>query len=158
MGKIWLETTDGRLIHLPVVGDDINTPDDVIRIPTSVLMNMDRCYDGQIEVVSPTHGTIIFDFEPSGRTGSCNQCGQCCSHPVDACLHPTGDCGYPYRADIDCHACQYLTVFKVNKWGQKDNTECSLRANILNTFKGCTMFPTKPSEIKPHMTNCGYSF
>ena len=28
MGKIWLQTTDDRLIHLPIVGDDFNSPDD----------------------------------------------------------------------------------------------------------------------------------
>ena len=39
MGKIWLETTDGRLIHLPIVEDDFNSPDDAIRIPTSEFQN-----------------------------------------------------------------------------------------------------------------------
>lgn len=155
MGKIWLEDTGGRLIHLPIVGDDFNTPDDPEKISTSILTSVNKCFGQQIQVIHPTYGTIIFDFRPLGIIGSCNQCGQCCSHPVDACPYPTGDCGYPYRADIDCHACQYLTVFKVNKWGLKDNTECSLYADILNRFKGCA-YP--PDEILSHMTNCGYSF
>jgi hypothetical protein len=27
MGVIWLQTSDGKLIHLPVVGSDVNSPD-----------------------------------------------------------------------------------------------------------------------------------
>ena len=78
MGKIWLQTDSGKLIHLPVVGEDINTPDDPQIIPTSLLSNqvLNRCFDDPITVTSPTHGEITFDFSSPGRTGSCNSCGQ----------------------------------------------------------------------------------
>ena len=153
MGKIWVQRSDGRVIHLPIVEDDFNTPDDPIVLPPVLAVN--RCYNQQIQVVHPTLGTITFDFMPPGLTGSCNQCGHCCSHLVEDCPHPTGDCGWPYNADIDAHACQYLTVLKKNKWPQAGNTECSLYADILNTFKGCA-YP--PDVIDPLWINCGYSF
>ena len=110
MGKIWLETTDNRLIHLPIVGDDFNSPDDAIKIPTAVLINRNRCFSGTIQIVSPQYGTITFDFTEDGRTGSCNQCGQCCTHPADACPNP-GNCGWPLRTIPrmpDFHACEYF--------------------------------------------------
>ena len=44
MGKIWLETIDGNLIHLPIVGEDFNSPDNAVKIPTSIVINMARCY------------------------------------------------------------------------------------------------------------------
>lgn len=34
MGKIWLETSYGKLIHLPVRGDDVNSPDDPLGLST----------------------------------------------------------------------------------------------------------------------------
>lgn len=154
MGKIWLQTTDGRLIHLPIVGEDKNTPDDPVKIPVSIIGGVNRCYSQQIQVVHPSKGTIVFDFKQgSPLIGSCNQCGQCCTHPVNACKSPAGECGWPYRANINAHACQYLKVIRLNKWGQAGNSECSIYADILNRFKGCA-FP--PEELKPHMTSCGY--
>ena len=155
MGKIWVQTSSGRLIHLPIVEDDFNTPDDPVKIPTSVL-SITRHRSGTIQIVSPEHGTVTFDFDVAGRTGSCNECGRCCSHPAGSCSDP--DCGYVLNADLDYHVCQYLTIFKNNKWGLKDNTECSLGTGLINTFKGCTMGPNGPSEMHPHMTNCGFSF
>jgi len=159
MGKIWLETTDGRLIHLPIVGDDFNSPDDAIRIPTGVMINRDRCFSGTIQIVSPQYGTITFDFTQPGRTGTCNQCGQCCTHPADACPNP-GNCRWPLRTIPrmpDFHACQYLTILKANKWGDPANTECSIHTDLINTFKGCMLFPWE-NEMKPHMTSCGFSW
>ena len=156
MGKIWVQTSSGRIIHLPIVEDDVNTADDPIVLPE--MLSVNRCYDANIQVVHPILGTITFEFAPSGRTGSCNQCGVCCSHPVADCPHPEGDCGYPLNTDIDFHVCQYLVINKWRKWGQAGNTECSLGTDIINNFKGCTLFPSVPAEIKSHMTNCGYSF
>lgn len=159
MGKIWLETTDGRLIHLPIVGDDFNSPDDAERIPTSILVNRNRCFSELIEVVSPQYGTITFDFTEPGRTGSCNQCGQCCTHPVDQCP-AGGDCAWPLRQiqnHDDVHACQHLTIFKDNKWGDPGNTECSIYTDLINTYKGC-MYPLTQEKIKPWMFSCGFSW
>jgi len=156
MGKIWVQTPNGRIIHLPIVEDDFNTADDPIVLPA--MLSINRCYDANIQVVHPTLGTITFEFAPLGRTGSCNQCGVCCSHPVADCPYPEGGCGYPLHPDLDFHVCQYLVIYKWRKWGDAGNTECSLGTDIMNNFKGCTLFPTVPAEIKSHMTNCGYSF
>ena len=156
MGKIWVQTPSGRVIHLPIVEDDVNTADDPIVLPE--MLSVNRCYYSNIQVVHPTLGTITFEFAPSGRMGSCNQCGVCCSHPVADCPHPEGDCGYLPHPDIDFHVCQYLVINKWRKWGDAANTECSLGTDIMNSSKGCTLFPTVPAEIKSHMTNCGYSF
>ena len=156
MGKIWVQISSGKTIHLPIVEDDVNTADDPIVLPPMLAVN--RCYDSNVQIAHPTLGTITFEFAPTGRTGSCNQCGVCCSHPIADCPHPTGDCGYPLNTDLNIHVCQYLIIDKWRKWGQADNTECSFGADIMNNFKGCTLFPSIPDEIKPHMTNCGYSF
>jgi len=39
MGKIWVQTPSGKIIHLPIVEDDVNTPDDTIKIPTGVFIS-----------------------------------------------------------------------------------------------------------------------
>ena len=155
MGKLWVEKSNGNLIHLNVVGDDVNSPDDVIKVPVNLITSVNRCYGEQIIIAPPQLGTVTIDLRPAGITGSCNQCGHCCSHLVADCPHPTGDCGWPYREDINCHACQYLVVDKWRKWPQAGNTSCSLYANILDNFKGCA-YP--PDVIKPEWINCGYSF
>ena len=156
MGKIWVQTSSGRIIHLPIVEDDVNTADNPIILPAGLTVK--RCPDVNFQVVHPTLGTITFEFAPNNRTGSCNQCGVCCSHPVADCPYPTGDCGYLPHPDLDFHVCQYLVINKWRKWGDAGNTECSMGTDIINNFKGCTLFPTVPAEIKSHMTNCGYSF
>ena len=155
MGKIWVQTSSGRLIHLPIVGDDFNTPDDTIKIPAAVISTT-RHRSGTIEIVSPEYGTIMFDFDIDGRMGSCNECGMCCSHPAGGCSDP--DCGYVLNTDIDFHVCQHLVINKWRKWGQAGNTECSLGTNLINTYKGCIWGPINPGEIHPHMTSCGFSF
>ena len=152
MGKIWLETTDGRLIHLPIVEDDFNSPDDPVRIPTLMVLNMNRCYGAQIIVVHPTLGTITLDLRPDGITGTCNQCGHCCTHPASECVEP---CGYIYHEDLDLHVCQHLVINKWRKFPQAGNTSCALYSDILNTYKGCA-YP--PKAINPLWVNCGYSF
>lgn len=159
MGKIWLQTSDGKLIHLPIMGDDFNTPDDAVKIPVSILgTGRDRCYSGQVSISHPTYGSVTFNFDPAGRTGSCNQCGECCSHTVANCPNPT-NCGYVLTNDELYHACQYLTIFKgSNKGiGKVGGTECSIRTTILDVFKGCAFFPDQASDIVncPH---CGFSF
>lgn len=154
MGKIWLTTTSGRKIHIPVSGPDINTPDDPIEIPTSVV-DVNRCVSQQQIIVSPTHGTFTIDFmQDSGLTGGCNQCGQCCGHPAEECDGPDGECGWPLNLDVPWHTCQYLMIDKKNKWGDPNNSECSLYATILDSFKGC-LYP--PRHIKSWMTSCGYT-
>jgi len=152
MGKIWVQVSSGRTIHLPIVEDDVNTADDPIVLPP--MLSVNRCFSEQTIIAHPTLGTITFDFRPPGIIGSCNQCGMCCGHPVEDCPTPP-DCGYILYEDLNWHVCQYLTINKWRKWGEAGNSECSLYADILNQFKGC-VYP--PDEIKPHMTGCGYSF
>jgi len=160
MGVIWLQRTDGRLIHLPIVGEDFNTPDDAVKIPTAVVVDRNRCFSGQIQIVSPTYGSFTFDFTETGRTGSCNQCGQCCTHPIEECPDPEGNCGWPLRVIKkfpSVHACQHLTIINETKWGQSGNTECSIYTDLINIFKGC-MYPLNQSDWRPWMTSCGFSW
>ena len=158
MGNIWLQRADGRLIHMPVVGADVNSSEDAVKIPVGVLTNPERCRDGTVEIVSPTHGSITFDFDVPGRTGSCNQCGSCCTHPVSACMNP-GGCGYILDTNYDVHKCQYLSISPgAKKLGKAGNTECSIRATILDVAKGCALEPSSTSAMYPHMTACGFTF
>ena len=159
MGVVWLQTTDGRFIHFPVVGSDVNSPTDAVKIPTSIFaVNSNRCLSGTVTVVSPTYGEIVFDFNAPGRTGSCNQCGSCCTHPVAACTNP-GGCGYILDTEYDVHKCQYLTIAAgKKKLGKAGNTECSLGSTIFDVAKGCSLEPSSASAIYPHMTACGFTF
>jgi len=156
MGKIWLRTTHGKLIHLPVQGDDVNNPDDPLGLTTAVMVNQNRCYGQPIVVNHPTLGQFTIDLRPDGITGSCNQCGMCCGHPASDCQWTDLDeCGYILNTDLDWHVCQHLVIDKWRKWGDPDNSYCSLYATILDEFKGCA-YP--PKRIDPWMTGCGYVF
>jgi len=155
MGKIWLETSDNRLIHLNVIGDDVNSPNDAVKIPTSLVLNQNRCYGEQVVVNVPDYGVVTIDLRPDGITGLCVQCGHCCTHLVADCPNTEGVCGWPYRADIDCHACSHLIVKNVNQWPKKNNTSCALYADILSFSKGCAY---SLDVIDPKWVNCGYSF
>lgn len=153
MGHIWLLTSDGRQIHLPVVGDDVNSPDDPIKIPTSMIMNTNRCWSQPIVVNHPTYGSFTIDLMlDSGLTGSCNQCGQCCGHPIANCLHPA-DCGFVLHEDLQWHVCQYLDIKNWRKFGDAGNTTCTIYDTLLDMFKGCIY----PPPIYAWMTNCGFT-
>ena len=153
MGSIYLQTSGGKNIHLPIVGADFNTPDSPVLLNVSVLGTRNRCYSGQVAIIIPTMGTITFDFDPPGRTGTCNQCGQCCSHPVASCPSP-GKCDFVVVSGI--HRCQYLTVLPKGI-GKANGTECSIRATIFNQLKGCVLFPTTAAQIA-NCPACGFSF
>lgn len=157
MGKIYLQTFDGSRIHLPVVGADVNNPDSVTFPSVALLGTRNRCYSGTVQVIIPTIGTVTFNFDPPGRTGSCNQCGQCCTHPIASCPDPGGVCGWTVDAGRGIHRCPYLTILPKGI-GKANGTECSLYATILDSFKGCAFFPSQADEILPHMTACGFSF
>lgn len=155
MGKLWLQTTDGELIHVPIVGDDINTPDDPTIVPTSVFSTAaNRCLNGQYNVDIPGVGTVTVDLDPPGRTGTCNQCGQCCSHPIASCPDPGENCGYVLVGAY--HQCQHLTV-KARGIGKSNGTECGIRTTLLNVSKGCVMFPGTASDIS-NCPACGFTF
>jgi hypothetical protein len=161
MGDVWLQTSDGKLIHLPVVGGDVNSPDDAVKIPTSAVMaQANRAVTGQVAIVTPTHGTITLDFTVPSRTGSCNQCGSCCCHPVANCQAAPGPCGYiVHPRATNYHVCQYLTINPgANKLGKPGQTSCSLYSSLFDNYKGCIHGPQKPVDIWSWMTACGYEF
>jgi hypothetical protein len=148
MGLIWLQTTDGKLIHLPVVGADINSPEAPVKIPASVMVTgKNRCMSGQYTINIPTIGSVTINLDPIGRSGDCNQCGQCCTHNIAACVDLL--CGYVVDMVNGVHKCQYLTILTGgnNGLGRNNGTECSIRTNILDIFKGCILFPENASQI-----------
>jgi len=139
-----------------VQGSDVNHPGDVIEIPTSFIMTINRCWSQPFVVNHPTYGSFTIDLRPDGIIGSCNQCGMCCAHPADTCQWGSLEaCGYILIPQLNIHACQHLIIDKTNKWGQANNTECELYANILDYYKGCA-YP--PKAIDPWWTGCGFSF
>jgi len=160
MGKIWFQTSDGKNIHIPVVGEDVNTPSNPIVLSGIALATQNRCLSSQISIVHPTYGSITLDFTAPNRTGSCNQCGQCCSHTAANCLTPASCAYVPVTNNkVDYHACQYLTILPGgNKGiGKTNGTECSIRSSILNQFKGCALFPQKASDVAS-FSACGFTF
>lgn len=133
MGVIWLQTTKGTLIHLPVVGDDVNAIDDPIKVPTSVIGEYALVvnFSDKITIDVSGIGPVTFDFGAPGRTGVCLRCGQCCSE------------------------CKHLVI--LNQAGWPNSAVCDIRMNIFNLAKGCTLFPEKANEIKL-FKSCGYKF
>lgn len=133
MGVIWLQTTDNKLIHLPVVGDDVNTPNDTVKIPTSALKVLDRCMsiNKSIDLSTYGFGVVTIRLNPPNRIGTCNQCGQCCV------------------------GCTYLVV--KTKIGKVNGTVCGVRADILNIAKGCMIFPVTAEDIVNYPL-CGFTF
>jgi hypothetical protein len=129
-GVIWLRTKYGKLVHLPLVGDeDFNTPDDPVKIPMSKVTVHGRALSGT-QVVDVGGGkTVTIDYDPPGRTGACNQCGQCCTH------------------------CKHLEV--TGTIGDPGATRCGIRAEILDRYKGCAL---APETREPRMTKCSFRF
>ena len=129
LGIIWLQTTFGQLIHLPVVGSDVNSPDDQVKIPTSVIGidAMNKEFSDKIPVDILGKGNVIFDFGVPGRTGSCKRCGKCCGE------------------------CQYLII------RPGEQAVCDIRMNIFNIAKGCTLSPSKINDIENY-PDCGFKF
>ena len=151
MGKLWLQRSDGRKIHIPVQGSDINTSDNPIVVGMVQAVAANRCLSQPFQIVHPTYGSVTINFSNPNLTGSCNQCGMCCAHPSSGC---TGDCGYVPHAQLPIHHCQYLDIVNRNKWGQANNTSCTLYSEILDNFKGCAYVP---DAIDPWWTGCGFS-
>jgi hypothetical protein len=156
MGTIWLETTNGKLIHIPVVGDDVNTPNDLPRIPTSVLNTTAYKLSGDVEINVKGCGMVTFDFGVPGRIGQCNRCGQCCTHPIAQCKDSSGTCGYVVDTKYHVHKCQHLIIDgRENSLGTVGRTLCRLRPNILNRYKGCTL---APEQRESWMVSCSFTF
>lgn len=153
MGKVWILRSDGKRCHLPVQGEaDVNTPATAIDVSMVQAVAINRCYCQPIAINHPTFGQFTIDLCPSGITGECVQCGHCCTHLVENCPDPE-NCAWPYREDIDCHACPNLIVKNPKKFPQAGNTTCSIYENILDQHKECA-YP--PDIINPLWINCGY--
>ena len=160
MGIVWIESRQsGKRFHLPVRGDDVNTSDNPIIIP-SLNPIRNRCFDHDIEVTLPEFGTFTLAIGVDGRTGSCNQCGECCTHPIGNCPDESGNCGYILDTDRGIHKCQHLTIKNPNSLGKANGTSCDLSENILEIYKGCVLWPQNADEFSQMiwLTNCGYSF
>lgn len=155
MGKLWLQRTNGKRIHIPVQGADINTPDTAITVGTVQAIAANRCLSQAFQVSHPTYGLVTIDFSNPNLIGSCNQCGMCCTHAITDCPDPGGDCGWPLNTDLNIHMCQHLTITgNWRQWPKAGITECALYSEILDNFKGCAYVP---DVILPEWTKCGFS-
>lgn len=150
MAVIWLLTKAGSLIHVPIVGtEDFNNPDTPVKIPTSIVKReMDRCISGSYNLTIDGRSVTIL-LDPPGRTGTCNQCGECCSHLVTQCPNPTGYCGYIPADSTLYHKCQYLDeLHGPNKGiGKVGGTQCSIYRDLLDLSKGCVFYPEAASDV-----------
>ena len=158
MGVIWVQTNEGQLIHLPVLGPDINTPDTLPRISYS-LIPIEAIQSG---VIFPLFiegiGIVMFDFTVPGRVGSCTRCGSCCTHPIDCC-HNQNKCGYIHDLQYNVHKCKHLIINPGDsKLGEPGQTSCAIYGDIINKAKGCLHGPQSKKEIMPWMSRCGFKF
>lgn len=156
MGVIWVQTSNNKMLHLPIIGPDINTPDSLPKVPASSIP-IEELRSG---VISPVfvegYGIILFNFTAPGRTGSCVQCGSCCTHPVENC---PGQCTYIYDEQYNVHKCQYLIINPgEGKLGEPGQAACSLYSNVIEACKGCLFGPGSIREMMPWMKKCGFKF
>lgn len=156
MPRIWFKDKRGAAFHIDVDTaswtGDYNTPETAETIPQTIV-TADRCMN-TVTFTTPK-GTFSIILDVNGRTGSCNQCGQCCSHLITDCQEPTS-CGYV--VDGSYHRCQYLTVHGPGI-GKKNGTSCSIHSSLLyESLKGCVCYPASPNEITSLMTACGFRF
>jgi hypothetical protein len=156
MGNIWIQTISGSMIHLPILGPDINTPDSLPKILESMIP-VGSIKSGVITpIVIDGYGIIMFDFTAPDRIGACVQCGACCIHPIEHC---NNNCAYVLDIQYNVHKCKYLIINTgENKLGEPGQTSCSLYTNIISEFKGCLYGPQTKKEMRVWMTNCGFKF
>lgn len=161
MGNLWVQTSDGKLIHLAVAGNDINTPASPTKIPTSVVSAAlaDRCLAGNVSITIAGYGPVTFVFDPPGRSGLCNQCGSCCVHPVANCTSAPGTCDFILDTKYNVHKCPHLDIKPgQGKLHNANGTSCTIHASLVDNLKGCLYFPVRSSELSPWMNNCGFTF
>jgi len=158
MGVVWIQKTDGSLIHIPVEGADVNTPDNALDTPvtTGAIQSVNRCWSNSFEYNHPTLGVFTINLMPPNVTGSCNQCGMCCGHPVADCPDSGGECGYILNTDIGWHVCEFLDIKNWRQWPKANLTTCLKYETILDFSKACA-YPPDADEIKPWWTLCGFS-
>lgn len=156
MAYLWLVTKAGSQIHVPIAGDvDFNTPDTPVKIPTSVVAReIDRCIAGTYTLTIDGQSVTIL-LDPPGRSGTCNQCGECCSHLVSECTDPTcGTTGYILADNTLYHKCKHLRELKgpTGGIGNADGTECLIHRDLLDLSKGCVFYPEAASDVAncPH--------
>jgi hypothetical protein len=113
-----------------------------------------RCSNSLTVTVDGSPRTIYFNT--NGRTGSCNQCGQCCSHLASTCPYGAS-CGRTQIVGL-YHACPHLIVGPQGI-GKKNGTTCGIYNRLLyEGYKSCVPFPSEKYEIGSRMTACGYRF
>ena len=153
MGVVWILTEGGKIIHLPVVGDNVNCSAEPILLPEVGGYG----FDENLGVRTQDHDFII-EFAPNGRTGKCKMCGLCCTHPGAHCPNPAGKCGYR-TGRRGLHFCEYLSIEAGRVLGDAGAARCSVWTGILSKFKGCALWPENNDEIQPHCKGvCGFRF
>ena len=130
---------------------DYNTPEEAVVVPQTIV-NLNRCL-GTI-VLSTPKGPVTLDFNLNGRTGSCNQCGQCCSHLASTCPARPTCC---YIIDGIYHRCSHL-VIRAPGIGKRNGTECGIFNRLLyEGYKQCLAWPSQPNEVEGRPF-CGFRF
>ena len=130
-----------------------NTKETAEVVPQAIA-NSNRCPNSLTVALGMI--TVIMDLSVNGRTGSCNQCGQCCSHLASTCTYGAS-CGRTKIIGL-YHACPHLVKLGPGI-GKKNGTSCSIYQSLMyEGYKSCVVFPTHKSEIGTRMTFCGFSF
>ena len=130
---------------------DYNTSETAIVVPPT-LINSGRCV-GTIDIPTP-EGFLTLDFNLNGRTGSCNQCGQCCAHLITQCPAPGKCC---HIVDGIYHHCKHLQI-KGPGIGKKNGTACAIFNSLLyEGYKQCLAWPAEKWEIA-NCPACGFRF
>ncbi len=105
--------------------------------------------------INTSSGLVTLYLNLNGRTGSCNQCGQCCSHLASTCTYGAS-CGYSKIIGL-FHCCPNL-VASGSGVGKKNGTSCSIYNRLLyEGYKSCVTFPSEVYEIA-NRPMCGFKF
>jgi len=155
MGKVWFEDSRGHKFHLPVVGEDVNTPYTAIHVSEFSAVGM--MYSGTVAVAIPGHPPFTFDFSPPGRSGSCRRCGLCCTHGPES---EPNNCDWVMNEEYGVHCCPHLEIDpRPNSLGREGRCSCAKRNNILDGYKGCALWPRAANDVYEWCVGkCGFSF
>ncbi len=131
---------------------DLSDPATARTIDATVA-SCNRCSNGI--TLTLVEGTFTWTFDVNGRTGSCIQCGQCCSHLASTCTNGAS-CGYSKIIGL-YHACPHLVKLGPGI-GKKNGTECDIYNRLLyEGYKSCVSFPSEAFEIV-NRPMCGFTF
>lgn len=161
MGNVWVKTITGHIIHLPIIGDDFNDPAQPVDVSAIATGSYDRNLLVRLSKWPATGLEFELEFAPNGRSGSCNRCGLCCTHPREDCKHPNSanECGYIWDKEYNVHKCKHLLIDSRIGLGRPGATACALWEDILSLYKGCALWPDRPVDLIDYVKAvCGYSF